>query len=105
MIKSDPFSLYSRLNVVNYFRHASIQIGDKAFYTVKPCDVAEGSQVSKVCRTQRQEEEEKGKNSSCSLNTVCAADSENVTSLEAQPDKTTETAVSTMFLLLLIIFL
>ena len=46
------FSLFTcRLNVVNHFRHASLQIGDKAFYVLKPGDVASALRLGGLAKS------------------------------------------------------
>ena len=46
------FSLFYRLLVVNHFRHANLQIGDKAFYTLKASDLKHAATVESECKQQ-----------------------------------------------------
>ena len=43
------FSLFYRLLVVNHFRHANLQIGDKAFYTLKASDLRHAASGESEC--------------------------------------------------------
>ena len=91
------FLFFPSLNVVNYFRHASIQIGDKAFYTVKPCDVTESSKAPIGSRSQEgQKEDRQQVDSSSSLQDgqAGATASGSATSLDSRAEKVTETTVS-----------
>ena len=47
-----------RLNVVGHFKHGSIQLGDKAFYTVKDGDISDSveGQNSNSCNSRSQEQ-------------------------------------------------
>ncbi|XP_068716631.1 (E3-independent) E2 ubiquitin-conjugating enzyme-like [Montipora capricornis] len=77
-----------RLLVVNHFRHANLQIGDKAFYTLKACDLMRVTNSQNLMKQQTSAEgleesakdNEKTEHSKTDLGEVAAVDRNSVVS-------------------------